>query len=410
MRVLIAAENASARMGGEAILPYHYFRLLRARGVDAHLIVHARVRDELVEVFAGELARLHFVEDLWLQKVLFKLGRVLPRRVDEATLGLVNQMLTQWGQRGVVRGLAVAGVTVVHQPIPVSPRTPSLLAVDGVPLVVGPLNGGMEYPEAFRGNESVGSRVAIAVARGFTDLGNALFAGKRKAAVVLVANERTRRALPAGLRGVVAVVAENGVDLGAWGAGGTSDGSRFVFVGRLVDWKALDVVLEAMVQVAGARLEVIGDGPMRGAWEAVAARLGVGDRVEFVGWRSQAECAARLAGCCALVLPSVYECGGAVVLEAMAMGRAVIATDWGGPADYLDATCGVLVKPVGREELVRGFAEGMTRLMSSAEVRGDMGEAGRARVVREFGWEGKVDVVMGWYGVALGGGVPLPLV
>ena len=44
MRVLIVAENASVRYGGEAILPYHYFRLLLARGVDVHLSVQARTR------------------------------------------------------------------------------------------------------------------------------------------------------------------------------------------------------------------------------------------------------------------------------------------------------------------------------------------------------------------------------
>ena len=61
MRVMIVAENASTRFGGEAIIPYHYFRLLRARGVDAHLIVHARTRDELVSLFPDDLKHIHFV-------------------------------------------------------------------------------------------------------------------------------------------------------------------------------------------------------------------------------------------------------------------------------------------------------------------------------------------------------------
>ena len=403
-RVLIVAENASTRLGGEAILPWHYFRLLRERGVDAHLIVHARMRDELLEAFAADRARLHFIEDLWLQKLFYRAGRVLPRRLDEATLGLANQMLTQMGQRAVVRRLRVPG-TVVHQPIPVSPRFPSLLAVDGVPLVVGPLNGGMEYPRAFRGAESGLSRAAIALGRTFSNVTNMLLAGKRKAAVVLVANRRTRAALPGGLRGRVIELAENGVDTAQWQAGpGTlaAGGGRFVFVGRLVDWKALDVVIEALGGVPEASLDVIGDGAMRVPWERLAQQLGVGGRVRFLGWRTQAECAEHLRAATALVLPSVYECGGAVVLEAMAMERPVIATEWGGPADYLDASCGILVEPVSREALVEGFAAGMRRLIDSAELRLRMGQAGRERLLREFDWSRKIDAMQAIYETALG--------
>ena len=402
-RVLIVAENASTRLGGEAILPWHYFRLLRERGVDAHLIVHARMRDELLETFAADRDRLHFIEDHGLQKLFYRMGRVLPRRLDEATLGLANQMITQLGQRAVVRRLRVPGM-VVHQPIPVSPRFPSLLAVDDVPLVVGPLNGGMEYPRAFRGAESLLSRAAIALGRTFSDVTNRLLAGKRKAAVVLVANQRTREALPGGLRGRVVELPENGVDTAQWRASAGVDepgAARFVFVGRLVEWKALDVAIEALREVPEAILDVIGEGEMRGAWERLAQDLGVAERVRFLGWRTQSECAVHLLAAAALVLPSIYECGGAVVLEAMAMSRPVIATDWGGPADYLDASCGILIEPVSREALVEGFAAGMRRLLASAELRVRMGMAGRERLLREFDWARKIDAMLAIYGVAL---------
>jgi glycosyltransferase involved in cell wall biosynthesis len=67
---------------------------------------------------------------------------------------------------------------------------------------------------------------------------------------------------------------------------------------------------------------------------------------------SQADCARKLTRSDALVLPSMYECGGSVVLEAMAMEVPVIATAWGGPADYLDPSCGILVEPYSKESFV----------------------------------------------------------
>ena len=90
----------------------------------------------------------------------------------------------------------------------------------------------------------------------------------------------------------------------------------------------MDFVLQALVDCPSAMLEVIGDGPMRDAWAETARRLGVADRVHWLGWLRQPECAKHLHGATALVLPSIYECGGAVVLEAMACAVPVIALRW----------------------------------------------------------------------------------
>jgi len=398
MRVLIVAENASTRLGGEAIIPYHYFRLLRARGIDAHLLVHARTRDELLTLFPVDLKHLHFVEDQLLQKLFYRIGKLLPHRVAEATFGLANQLLTQRAQRVVVRKL-ITPKCVLHQPIPVSPRFPSLLYDVGAPVVIGPLNGGMEYPHSFRSAESDLSRTLIAFGRTLSDTTNAIIPGKRRAAVVLVANERTRKAVPSNLRGRVLTLPENAVDTTQWLPTDAvpPDPTRFLFIGRLVDWKALDIVLEALLAVPNATLDVIGDGPMLTTWRKLAERLGLTARVRFLGWKTQAECAESLTASCALVLPSVYECGGAVVLEAMAMSRPVIATAWGGPMDYVDATCGILVGPSGRAAMISGFATAMRYLMESPERSRTMGAAGRERLQTEFDWNRKIDQIVAIY-------------
>ena len=406
MRICIVAEHASASFGGEAILPVHYFRLLRSLGIECWLVVHTRTRAELAELFPNDLERILFVPDLWIHKLFFFLSRFLPRRLSEATFGLANQLITQFCQRSLVRQLIRdQQIDVVHQPIPVAPRFPSVMYGLSVPVVIGPLNGGMEYPRAFRGAESTFSRAAIAFARLFVDAANALLPGKKRADVVLVANARTRQALPKGVQGKVIELVENGIDFGVWrgplidrkNAAAESDLPRFIFLGRLVDWKAVDVVLRALQQVPLAHLEVIGDGPMREAWQSLAQELGVGERVRFSGWLPQQECAVRLESATALVLPSIYECGGAVVLEAMAMGKPVIATRWGGPADYLNASCGMLIEPESYERLVAGFSDAMQRLIDSPELARSMGAAGCERAARDFDWRRKIDQVIGIY-------------
>lgn len=401
-RILIAVENASRRMGGEAILPFHSFRVLRARQLDAHLIVHERSRPELLELFPSDQDRLHFVADHPLQKLFFRLGRFLPRRVAENTFGLANNLLTQWAQRPLLRAL-ISGPTVIHQPIPVSPRFPSWLSGLGAPLVVGPLNGGMDYPPAFRTQESLVGRALISLGRSCSDLVHRMIPGKREAAIVLVANPRTRAALPSGLRGKVLQLAENAVDLSQFQpvVASTEHNRPFLFIGRLVDWKGLDLLLEALVQVPAASLEVIGDGPMLAAWRILADTLGLADRVRFLGFLPQSACAEHLGRSVALVLPSLYECGGAVVLEAMSMSRPVIATAWGGPIDYLDATCGILVEPVSRPALVYGFAQAMQGFLADPVKASALGAAGRKRLVEHFDWEARIDTLLTLYNEAL---------
>src|SRR5437660_280547 len=142
MRVLMVASNASSRFGGEAFIPFNYFRLLRARKMDVRLVVHARNRPELTAQFPKDLDRLFFVEDTLLHKVLFRFSRFLPRRLADATTGLIIHLSTQFAQRRLIRQLVRDhGIDVVHEPIPVSPKTPSLMWGLGSAVVIGPLNG-----------------------------------------------------------------------------------------------------------------------------------------------------------------------------------------------------------------------------------------------------------------------------
>lgn len=412
MHICIVAEHASYRFGGEAILPVHYFARLRARGEEAWLVVHARTRDELEAAFPSDRNRLRFVEDAWFHRLLSRVSGALPRRIAGSTFSLLSMLITQFLARKIVLALRDSvGLDVVHQPIPVSPRFPSLMFGLNLPVIIGPMNGGMDYPPAFRHSESILSRIGISFGRHFSDLVNSALPGKKRARVLIVANRRTRLALPRGFKGKVVELPENGVDLSLWAAPEKIRGktqpvpktAHFVFVGRLVDWKCLDVVLEALCQVPNAHLEVIGDGSMRKPWEHFAKDLGVSSRVAFSGWLTQTECASHMQSAIALLLPSVYECGGAVVLEAMAAGVAVIATNWGGPVDYVDTGTGILIEPKSRCFMIDRFAAAMRELIAAPELARTMGVSGRERVERHFSWEQKMDSIMQIYREAIAG-------
>lgn len=413
LRVAIVAEHASAKFGGEAALPLHYFRVLRQRNVDVWLVVHARTRSELTALFPDE-RRIHYVEDSWFHLLMWRIGHWIPHRIDNFTAAFAMRLATQWAQRRIVsRLIADEGVNLVHQPMPVSPREPTMMVGFDVPVVIGPMNGGINFPPAFRTYQGRLITWLLAAGRRSSTALNILLPGKLRAAVLLVANERTRRALPPGVRGRVIEIVENGVDLSLWqrpanpSLRAVGDQVHFLFMGRLVDWKAVDLLLQAFRDVlnsASARLTVVGDGPQRAPLEATCREWGLVARhgnepgkVSFAGWKSQAECAVLLGEADALVLPSLMECGGAVVLEAMAASVPVIATDWGGPADYIDPSCGILVPPTSRDAMVAGLAAAMLRLAQAPELRVRMGAAGYQKVIRQFDWNVKVDRMLDIY-------------
>lgn len=404
VRVVVVAANASKRVGGEAILPVHYFRLLRQRGVDVHLVCHERNRAELAAEFPDAVERIHLAQDRAASRLIERLGRRVPRNVKAMTIWVLMAVINAFDLRRIVRGLvhSAPGAAVVHEPVPVSPRQPSFMHDVGAPVVVGPLNGGMTYPPGFTEGVGTTERVVRWLIRRVSDLANMLIDGKGRAAVVFVANPRTHRALPRSARsGRIVELVENGVDLTTFTrrVEPPTGAPRFAFLGRLVDWKRVDLLLAALARVPEHyRLEIIGSGPVESDLRSQAVSLGLADRVTFHGLLPQEAAADVLAECDALVLPSIYECGGAVVLEAMAVGLPVIATDWGGPADYVvhDET-GFLVAPDSPEALAAGFAAAMLRLGEDAVLAQQMGAAGRDRVEAHFDWNHKIELVCSVY-------------
>lgn len=397
-RILIVAENASARFGGEAILPLKYFTLLAARGREVRLITHERNREGLAETCPELMDRVVFSPDTAAHRLLWRIGSRFPGAIRDHLFGNLMGFVTGVQQRRLARAELRAGrADLVHQPIPVSPAAPSLLYGLGVPVVIGPMNGGMSYPPGYEDFEGRAARLFVGLARPLAGLANRLIPGKRRAARLLVANARTRAALP--VSGVpVQELVENAVDFTLWpepAAQPRAPGPlRLVFMGRLIPLKAVDIALEAMTRAAHpVTLDILGDGEQRAALEARVAALGLGARVSFHGFLPQTACAGHLAAADALILPSLHECGGAVVLEAMAMGRAVIASDWGGPADYLDERCGILVPPAPRAGFADRLAAAIDRLAADPEGARAMGAAGAAKVRAEYDWQGKIDAI-----------------
>ena len=172
-------------------------------------------------------------------------------------------------------------------------------------------------------------------------------------------------------------------------------------VGRFVEVKGYRYLLEAAAQVARARAGVhwilVGDGELRGELEAHARSLGLAPQVHFTGWRDDIPDV--LALCDVFVLPSLREAFGRVLVEAMAMGRPVVATTGGGVPDVVvDGETGLLVDPAASAPL----AAAVQTLLENPGRAGHLGAAGRRRAQSTFSLTAHVDAVERAYAELLG--------
>ena len=209
-----------------------------------------------------------------------------------------------------------------------------------------------------------------------------------------------------------------GVDCAAIRPRAAAEETRTVLhVARLVEMKGTEHLLRACAALpahlapsqADVRLVVIGDGALRGSLEALARRLGLGERVRFLGARPHAEVVAWLRRAAMLVLPSVrtrtgrVEGLGMVLLEAAATGVPVIGSRVGGiPEGMEDGTTGFLVP----ERDPAALALRMAELLERPELRHRMGEAARRFVERRFEIGRQSAALERFYDGVLGDGVP----
>ena len=145
---------------------------------------------------------------------------------------------------------------------------------------------------------------------------------------------------------------------------------RILFVGSNMQRKGLPILIEASTIILathpGIEFWIVGDDPQRGRMEALCAKAGVKSQFKFLGWKSQLELRSIYQQCDVFVLPALTEAFGVVLLEAMASGLAMVATNVGGiPEIIQNDKNGLLVEPCS----IKDLANQVNRLISDDSLR-----------------------------------------
>ncbi|MFH1787846.1 MAG: glycosyltransferase [Candidatus Altiarchaeota archaeon] len=193
-----------------------------------------------------------------------------------------------------------------------------------------------------------------------------------------------------GLPGDKITVIHNGVDLDKFGVGADRKSIRrklglkngdvaCMTVARLDRQKGVEHLIDAAAMTPGAKFLIAGEGPLKEKLEELAKAKGLGKSVTFLGLRR--DIPELLKASDVFILPSLWEGFPNVVLEAMAAGLPVIATDTSGtPEAVVQGETGLLVSPANANAL----SDALKSMISNPERMREMGRKGRARAERFF--------------------------
>ena len=165
---------------------------------------------------------------------------------------------------------------------------------------------------------------------------------------------------------------------------------------RLHPKKGIDTILNAIAMVPNVILWLAGEGPNRSEYEALTTKLGLADRVRFLGWRTDRK--ALLEAADIIALPSRYEPFGTVIIEAWAMGKPLVATKAAGASQYVKDGSNGLLCPI---DDAPALAAAISRLIEDGGLRRHLIETATEDFKADFSKPVVIDRLIDTYKTAL---------
>lgn len=415
-RVLILADDCNPEWPSLPVVGYKYARSLM-RVTDATLVTHVRNRENIEK--AGELGdRVHYIDNEWIASPMYRLS-VWLRRGDQVAWSIQQMMsylpyleFERRALRDFKKQLRGGAFDIVHRITPMSPTRPSYMAGRcHVPFMLGPLNGNLNWPAAFR-SEQAREKEKLRFLRGaysYLPFARSTF---RKASAVLGAFKHTIDDLTYADPKKIVPMPEIGIDMEIFNTKGRTKPFsgpgpyKFLYAGRLVPYKLPEAAVRAFVASEAMKahsLEVIGTGPEEDSLRKIVADAGAEDRVTFSGLKSQAEVAQAMRAADAFVFPSIRELGAGVVIEAMASGPVCIVADYGAPGDLVANGRGVALPLQPLEALTKSLQAAMEGCVNDPEAHAALADKAEAYATSYFEWDTKAEYTADIYRAVIDG-------
>lgn len=414
-RVLIIAEAANPEWASVPLVGWNVARALSAI-VDAHVVTQVRNKAAIERTGWSDGVEFTSIDSEAVARPVSQFSEAFRRVTGSGwTVGTALTALPYYYFEHLVWkrfGAAIENreFDIVHRVTPLSPTTPSMLARKcrraGVPFILGPLNGGVAWPREFSDVRRQEGEWLSAL-RDLHLLMPGARSTRRDAAAILVGSRATWEHLAAYHEKCV-YLPENGIDPSRFPERErpmTAPPLRVAFIGRLVPYKGADMLVEAaipLVRSGALTLDILGDGPQTSSLQRQIAESGLPDGIHLHGWVPHERLAATLANSHVFAFPSVREFGGAVVIEAMAMGLVPVVVDYAGPAELVTAGTGFRIPLGPRGRIVERFRETLAGLAADTARLEPLRYAARHRALTLFTWQRKAQQILEVYSWVLG--------
>jgi glycosyltransferase involved in cell wall biosynthesis len=410
-RVLLIAEACNPEMVSVPLEGWSHTQAV-ARRVGAHLVTQVRNRAAIERAGLVHGRDFTAIDSEAVARRVGDVARLLRGGTTRgwtftAAAGAISYPYFErllWEQFGP--RLRAGEFDLVHRVTPLSPTIPSPIAPKlkeiSVPFVWGPINGGVPWPKGFDEARRF-EREWLSYVRDVYRFLPGYRATRGCASAILVGSRDTLAQVPRSYHDRCVYVPENAIDPNRFTKRRTRRATpplKLVFVGRLVPYKGPDMLVEAIAPLVSAgkvTLDVIGNGPMMDRLATMVNTFKLRDGVRLRGWVKHQELQDWLIDSDLFAFPSVREFGGAVALEAMAVGLPPMVVEYGGPAELVTPDTGFLVPIGSRQQIVANVRDVVSRLCDDPSQIDVRSEPAYRRAHEQFTWDAKAAQVVDVY-------------
>jgi len=415
-RVLLVASSCNPEWVSSPLVGWSIVNALRGL-VDAHLVTQVRNRDAILRAGLREGIDFTAIDSEAISRRAYNLatrlrggegtGWTIWSAINSLTYPHFEQLVwDRFGQQ-VRHGV----FDLVHRVTPMSPTTPSNMAprvrAAGVPFVIGPWAGGLPWPKGFDA-ERRREREYLSYVRDAYRLLPGYHSTRRHASAILLASGEGFKQMPLSYRSKCFYLPENAIDPARFTRRRTRRAEkpiRAVFLGRLVPYKGADMLLKAaapLVRAGAMTVDVVGDGPQMPELRAIVEQEKISHGVRLAGWVDHSKVQDWLVDADLFTFPSIREFGGAVALEAMAVGLVPVVMNYGGLGELVTPKTGFLLPMGTRPQIIDRLGALLAQLSENPHEIDAKSPAALRRAHEQFVWPAKARQIVQVYDWVLG--------
>jgi glycosyltransferase involved in cell wall biosynthesis len=404
MRVLAIAYACNPTRGSEDAVGWGWINAI-AQQHDVTVITADYNRADIEVAGAGSTSRKENLQFMYVKNRLwhYRPWGVWARIEASPAKPLMNLAYSNWldhALRVAEKETASGDYDLVHHITYVGWRFCGKFYRLEPPLVWGPIGGLMNTP--WRLMSALGFKGALYYTgrNVVNSLQIALLPGPRRAlrkasGAVIAATSEIQKALSTYFGSASQVICEVGSpDFGTSKPRlrATDEPLRICWSGPHVPGKAFHLLLKAaalLPKESNYTIEILGDGPCKKAWQALAQRLKIGDRCTWYGRLPRSAALEVMKTCHMFAITSLKELTSTVAVEAVSLGLPVVTLNHCGMADLVTNECGIKIEVTSVDQIIRGLSIAIMRLIDDESLRRELSQGALLRSL-DYSWNKKL--------------------